>query len=41
MLFRSAGIFADSLGNYRMGFTIIAGLALIGSLFFWMAKKPG
>lgn len=36
-----AGIFADSLGNYRMGFTIIAGLALIGSLFFWMAKKPG
>ncbi len=36
-----AGVFADSLGNYRAGFTLIAGLAVVGSLFFWMAKKPG
>jgi MFS family permease len=36
-----AGAFADSLGNYRAGFTLIAGLAVIGSMFFWMAKKPG
>lgn len=36
-----AGAFADWQGNYRTGFTLIAGLALMGSLFFWMAKKPG
>jgi MFS family permease len=35
-----AGIFADWLGNYRAGFTIIAALAAVGSLFFWMAKPP-
>ncbi len=35
-----AGIFADWQGNYRAGFTIIAALAAIGSLFFWMAKRP-
>jgi MFS family permease len=35
-----AGIFADWLGNYRAGFTIIAALAAVGSLFFWMAKRP-
>jgi MFS family permease len=35
-----AGAFADWLGNYRVGFTIIAVLAAIGSLFFWMAKRP-
>jgi len=35
-----AGIFADWLGNYRVGFTIIAALAAVGSLFFWMAKRP-
>jgi MFS family permease len=35
-----AGAFADWLGNYRLGFTIIAALAGVGSLFFWMAKRP-
>lgn len=35
-----AGAFADWLGNYRAGFTLIAALAAMGSLFFWMAKRP-
>ena len=35
-----AGVFADWLGNYRAGFTIIAALAAVGSLFFWMARRP-
>ena len=35
-----AGIFADWLGNYRVGFTLIAALAAVGSLFFWIAKPP-
>jgi MFS family permease len=36
-----AGVFADWLGNYRVGFTLIAVLAALGSLFFWLAKPPG
>jgi sugar phosphate permease len=35
-----AGIFADITGNYRAGFTALALLAGIGSLFFLMAKRP-
>ena len=35
-----AGILADVYGNYRIGFTIIALLAGLGSLFFLMAKPP-
>jgi MFS family permease len=35
-----AGAFADSTGNYRAGFTVLAVLAGIGSLFFLMAKPP-
>ncbi|HUQ77089.1 MAG TPA: MFS transporter [Burkholderiales bacterium] len=35
-----AGIFADLTGNYRSGFTIIAVLAGLGSLFFILARKP-
>ena len=35
-----AGAFADWQGNYRTGFTILALLAAVGSLFFWMAKPP-
>jgi MFS family permease len=35
-----AGIFADLTGNYRMGFTILAVLSGLGSLFFIMAKRP-
>ena len=35
-----AGVFADWTGNYRMGFTILAMLSGVGSLFFLMAKPP-
>ena len=35
-----AGIFADATGNYRTGFTILALLAGLGSLFFLLAKRP-
>ena len=35
-----AGAFADWLGNYRAGFTLIASFAAVGSLFFWMARRP-
>ena len=35
-----AGIFADITGNYRMGFTVLAVLAGVGSLFFLLAKRP-
>ena len=35
-----AGVFADYTGNYRMGFTILAVMAGLGSLFFVLAKKP-
>ena len=35
-----AGILADVTGNYRAGFTILALLAGVGSLFFFFAKKP-
>jgi sugar phosphate permease len=35
-----AGIMADMSGNYRSGFTTLALLAGIGSVFFLMAKKP-
>jgi len=34
------GIFADMTGDYRMGFTIIAILAGLGSGFFLLARKP-
>ena len=35
-----AGILADLTGNYRLGFTVLALLAGIGSLFFLFARKP-
>jgi sugar phosphate permease len=35
-----AGAAADLTGNYRAGFTLLALLAGVGSLFFLMAKKP-
>ena len=35
-----AGAFADWTGNYRVGFTILAVLSGLGSLFFLMAKPP-
>jgi MFS family permease len=34
------GIFADITGDYRLGFTILALLAGVGSLFFIVARKP-
>ena len=36
-----AGAFADWTGDYRAGFTLLAALAGIGSLFFILAKPPG
>ena len=33
-------ILADATGSYRAGFTLIALLAGLGSVFFLMAKKP-
>jgi sugar phosphate permease len=35
-----AGILADATGDYRLGFTILALLAGLGSLFFVLAKRP-
>jgi MFS family permease len=35
-----AGAFADWTGNYRAGFTLLASLAAMGSLCFWLAKPP-
>ena len=35
-----AGAFADWTGNYRLGFTLLAILSGLGSLFFLMAKPP-
>jgi sugar phosphate permease len=35
-----AGIFADWTGDYRAGFTILALIAAVGSLFFLFAKPP-
>jgi sugar phosphate permease len=34
------GIFADLTGSYRVGFTILAILAALGSGFFLLARKP-
>ena len=35
-----AGVFADWTGDYRMGFTLLALLAGLGSVFFLLAKPP-
>jgi sugar phosphate permease len=35
-----AGILADLTGNYRTGFTVLALLAGVGSVFFILAKRP-
>jgi sugar phosphate permease len=35
-----AGIMADATGNYRAGFTTLALLAGLGSVFFLLAKRP-
>ena len=35
-----AGLLADSTGDYRLGFTIIAGLAFAGNVFWAFASPP-
>jgi sugar phosphate permease len=35
-----AGYFADLTGDYRVGFTVLALLAGVGSAFFLLARKP-
>jgi len=35
-----AGVLADMNGNYRAGFTVLAMLAGVGSLFFLLARRP-
>jgi len=35
-----AGMAADITGNYRSGFTVLALLAGLGSMFFVLAKRP-
>lgn len=35
-----AGVLADLLGDYRLGFSILAALAALGSVFFLFASKP-
>lgn len=35
-----AGITADATGSYRTGFTVMATLAALGSIFFAFAQKP-
>jgi MFS family permease len=35
-----AGILADVTGNYRTGFTVIALVAGVGSVFFVLARRP-
>jgi len=35
-----AGILADRTGSYRPGFVVLAGLAALGSVCFWLAKRP-
>ena len=35
-----AGILADRTGDYRLGFTVLAVMALLGSIFFIAARPP-
>jgi MFS family permease len=35
-----AGVLADATGDYRLGFTVLALLAGLGSMFFVLAKRP-
>jgi MFS family permease len=35
-----AGMLADATGDYRLGFTLLAVLAALGSTFFVLAKRP-
>ncbi|HEY7804137.1 MAG TPA: MFS transporter, partial [Orrella sp.] len=35
-----AGVLGDATGNYELGFTVLSGVALIGAVVFWLAKRP-
>lgn len=35
-----AGLFADWTGDYRLGFTLLALLSGMGSVFFYLARRP-
>ena len=35
-----AGLFADAYGDYQVGFSVLAGAALLGCLTFYFAKPP-
>ena len=35
-----AGYTADVTGDYRLGFSILAGASMLGSFCFWAAKPP-
>lgn len=35
-----AGLAADATGDYKLGFTTLALLAGMGSVFFWFARRP-
>ena len=35
-----AGVVYDVTGSYRGAFVVLAGAAVVGALFFWLAVKP-
>lgn len=35
-----AGFLADTFGNYRIGFSILAAMAFCGSSLFFLAREP-
>jgi MFS transporter, OFA family, oxalate/formate antiporter len=35
-----AGVLADRTGSYVLGFSVLAALAAVGSLFFLLARRP-
>jgi MFS family permease len=35
-----AGVLADRTGSYELGFSILATLAAVGSIFFVLARRP-
>ncbi len=35
-----AGVLGDATGNYQLGFTVLACIAVGGSSLFWFARKP-
>lgn len=35
-----AGVLADRTGSYTLGFTVLAGMAAVGSVFFLLARRP-